>query len=156
MSQPGLRAELLEDDAELKELAPTMTDEEGYLLRHLATAAAVLSHYARAYPDLLARRREGGASDELREQALDAAEAIATVRQSLGRRQELVVAAQGSPVDPSTALAALDQLLFSLVLLCSPDDGQAAVAIDEQELDELLALPRLRELLEWAGARPDR
>ena len=57
MSQPGLRAELLEDDAELKELAPTMTDEEGYLLRHLATAAAVLSHYARAYPDLLARRR---------------------------------------------------------------------------------------------------
>jgi hypothetical protein len=156
MSHPALRAELLEDDAELKELAPPMTGEEGYLLRHLATAAAVLTHYAEAYPGLLSRRREERASKALREEALDVAEAIATVRQSLGRRQELVVAAKGSPVDPSTALAALDQLLFSLVLLTSPDDGRAAVAMDEQELDELLALPSLRELLEWVGAGPDR
>jgi hypothetical protein len=147
VSQPAIRALLLEDD-EADAAAPAMSDDERFLLRHVAVAAALVTDHADLYRALYDRRRREPVSAELREAALGAAETIATLRQSIARRQPLVAAAHGSPIDPALALAALDQLFYSFTLLTSPDREDVEVALDAREAEELLRMPALVSWLE--------
>ncbi len=103
MAEPGLKKLLLERDPDTPE---SMPEDVRYLLDHLATAAALLDDAVDAYEGLL-RRREAGES--IGAEAADHAERIAAVMQSLGRRRDLAVAAQETPLNPTSALAVLDQ-----------------------------------------------
>lgn len=150
VSQPELRAELLED-GDMDMPSTPLTEEERFLLRHLTGAAALLIGQPDLYRELLVRRREEGATEELRAIARDAAEQAATVLQSARRRQYLIIAAQETPLNPSAALTALDQLFFSFTLLTGPDDVFAQVALTEEELDLLLTSLDVGTWLEELG-----
>ena len=137
MAQPGLKSLLLERDPDTPE---SMPEDVRYLLDHLATAAALLDDAPDAYEDLF-RRREAGES--IGAEAVDHAERIAAVMQSLGRRRDLAVAAQETPLNPTSALAVLDQVFYSLCLLAAEDDltdsglgeGEAARWVDALGVD---------------------
>lgn len=150
MSQPELRVELFQDGD--MDVPSILTDDERFLLRHLTAAAALLLSHPDLYRELLVRRREEGASEELRAIAHDAAEQAATVLQSASRRLDLLVAAQKTPLNPSAALTALDQLFFSFTLLTEPDDLFVDVALTEEGLQALLTSLDVRAWLEELGA----
>lgn len=149
MSQPDLRALLIDDD----DAPPETIEEARFHFRHLAAVAALLEHHPKLYRELLARRRDEGTSEHLRIEARDAAEAAATVLQSLGRRQYLAVVAQESPFNPSSALACLEQLFFSFCILSGPDDGLEAVALQEDEAETWMEILNIGSWLEEIGAR---
>jgi hypothetical protein len=135
MAQPGLKTLLLDRDPATP---ASMPEDVRYLLDHLATAAALLADSVDAYEGLRARRDAGEDVELIRAEAVDHAERIAAVLQSLGRRRDLAVAAQDTPLNPTSALAVLDQVFCSLCLLAADDDltdsgldeGEAARWID--------------------------
>ncbi len=130
-----------------------LSENEQWLLRHFAAVAAILPNHAELYRELLARREAEGISPDLRAVALEAAATIATLMQSLNRRRELVVAAWATPIDPTHALGALNQLFHSLTLLTSPaEDDQSEAMLSRQELNELLTLTDVPAWLEQMGA----
>lgn len=151
MSQPELRATLLEDD-DIDAQVPDLSDEDRFLLRRFAAAGALLLSQPDLYRDLLERRRDEGDSEEVQAIAHDAAEQAATVLQSARERQDLLVAAQSTPMNPTRALAALDQLFLSFTLLSSPEDELNEAVLDEEGLEDMLELLEVRAWLEQIGA----
>jgi hypothetical protein len=147
MSQPALRQVLTEDH----EADPRLTEDEKFLANHLAVVAAVLTRLAEAYPELLERQRREGQSDEVRAAAHEMAEQAATVLQALRRRQDLIAVAQETPMNPSQAIAVLDELFFSYCLLSGPDDARLKVILREDEPRALIDALGVREWLELHG-----
>jgi len=136
-----------------EELDPStdLDENEQWLLRHFAAVAAILPDHAELYRALLARREAEGISS--RAVALEAAATIAALMQSLSRRRMLVVAAWETPLDPTHALGALDQLFHSLTLLTSPTkDEQSEAMFSVEELDELMTLSDVPAWLTQMGA----
>lgn len=154
MSQPELRA-LLEPETTTDPGEEGMSEEQRFLLRHFPGVAALLAQLVELVPVLRAQRLADGWSLELQEEALDEAEKVATLMQSLKRRHALVVALQGSPWSPTVALALLDQLFFSLLALAGRDDDYADAALDEEQIGGLLAVPDLERWLIFMGAQPE-
>ena len=69
------------------------------------------------------------------------------------RRYTLVHAAAETPIDATTALGVLDQLLHSFTLLAgSAEDEYSEAVVSSGELDELMSLPAVRSWLEQVGA----
>lgn len=132
--------------------SPTSEDEQ-WLLDRLAGAAALLTDHSKVYRELLARHRAEGSSTELRAIALDAAGTIAALKQDLRRRYTLVVAAAQSPINPTTALGVLDQLLHSFTLLAgSSTDEYSDAVMSLDEFDELMSLDAVDAWLREVGA----
>lgn len=151
MSQPELRAHLLDRDAGAP---PSLDDDQRFLLSHFVTVAALLEHYVPLHRELWDRVQDEGPSDDTRAVALDAAEKLATVAQPLARRNPLVVATQGTPLNASPAVMALQQLFCSFTLLAGPEDELSAGVLPPPLLDELLDLPGLRDWLREMGVEP--
>lgn len=152
MSLPGLGELLHERDPEMDANIPGLTDEGHYLLSHLVTAGALLLVQRELYPELLARLREEGSTEEVRADAQEMAELIAAVMQSARRRQDLLAGAQETRVNPAAALGLLDQVFFSLCLLTeAEDDSLVEIALGEGELEALFDALDVQEWLEQLG-----
>ncbi len=157
MSQPELRAALETHDAADAD-APELTDEERWLLRHLAVAGTLLRSHPALFRELMEQRDAEGQSDDVRTTAHEAAEQAATVLGSVRRRPDVLLAARETPVDPTVPLALLDQLFFCFTLLSGPDDEllesateSLAVPPDFDALVEHLGIP---EWLDRIGVAP--
>lgn len=132
---------------------PEFTPEERFLFDRFAVVAALLLDSGERYPELWRRHRDEGPSPELEADVRQAAENIATVMQTLRRRQDLVLAARETPINPAYATSALDQVFFSLTLLTSAEQGaEFETALTPEGLNELLELPKVKEWLWRMGA----
>jgi hypothetical protein len=157
MSQPELRA-ALETHDDVDSDAPELTDEERWLLRHLAVAGALLRSHPDLYRELMEQREAEGQSDDVRSAAHEAAEQAATVLGSVRRRQDVLLAARETPVDPTVPLALLDQLFFCFTLLSGPDDELLESAIESlaipPDFDALVEHLGIQEWLDRVGVGP--
>jgi hypothetical protein len=131
-----LRRSLLDDSD-----APTgLSPDAVFLASRNAGAAGLLLHHSEVYRGLLERYQREGPSAEIEEMALDAAGNLATVMQSLRRREDLLTAMEYNADVAAPPMPIIDQLLFSLVLLTDPDAGEDSKAcLSSEGLDELLA-----------------
>lgn len=152
MSQPAFRAMALGED-EFDEPTPAASEEEAFVMRHFAAAAALLISQPEMYAELRARHRREGATEEVRAAAHESAEQIATVLGSLRRRPDLVAAVGDTPFGASAPLAVLDQLFFSFCLLSGPHDELLDAALDEEAPAELIETLDVKRWLEELGVR---
>lgn len=126
---------------------PELTDVEERLLRHLLVGARLLPGHAERYRGLRRRFDEAGFSDALRDDALDAAGDLAAVLQGARAEHPAAVVLDETDLSPLPVFSALEQVFYSLILLTDPqgDLGRGALRLDQ--LDDLLALPRLQDWL---------
>lgn len=128
---------------------PDGSEPGRHLAQHIAAAVSLLEHHEPTYRDLRRRWEQGELDDAERVDALDAAQDIAAVQQSLGRRQWLLFAVEGGARDPSVLLGVLDQVFFSFCALAGAEDDFSYAAMPEDELDDLLVLADLPRFLGW-------
>jgi hypothetical protein len=142
-----LRRELLDDGDAPAELS----DDLKFLASRQASLAALLLNHAEVYKTLYDASRQQGITDEIRTAALDAAGNLATVLQQLRSREDLQHALAKAPGYTPTPLIAVDQLLYSFVLLAGPADEQLDAALPPEGVDELFRSQRVREWLHGLG-----
>jgi hypothetical protein len=144
-----LRRELLDEGDASEELGPELRD----LAVRTASAAALLVHHGELYKEVYARYRAQGPSDELDAIVLDAAGNLATVLQTLRRREDLLTALAHSPTMAAPPLILVDQLLYSFMLMMGPEDDEALVtALTPEDIDAIFTSDRVREWLASFGA----
>jgi len=145
-----LRRSLLDDSDAPAGLSP----EAAFLASRNAGAAGLLLHHSDVYRALFERYQREGPSPEIEEIALDAAGNLATVMQSLRRREDLLTAMEHSPDVAAPPMVIIDQLLFSLVLLTDPDAGEDSKAcMTPEALEELLTIEPVQEWLKTMDAK---
>jgi hypothetical protein len=145
---------LMESDEAGVKPPPEMKEHEVWLYRHLAVAALLLEQKVPRYRELLAQWEAEGPTEELRADALYEAGALSVVLQSVRSRPEVLAAAAETPVKPTLALGALDQLFYSFTLLTSPsaDDEYVEAKMSEEDLDEFLSFPQVQAWLREMGS----
>jgi hypothetical protein len=130
------RRGLLDDGDAPPELTPNLV----FVGSRNPALAALFTHHAELYRHLLDRYRREGWSPDIEAIALDAAGNLATLMQSLRRREDVLVAMELAPNIVPPPMIIIDQLLFSFVLLTEPDeDDNEAGLLSEEALSELLA-----------------
>ena len=108
----------------------------GLLLDHAELLEVVHEHYVRHGP-----------SPRLEAIAVQAAGNLATVLQSLRRRQDLLNLLIADPDVPAVPMALIDQMLFSFVLLTGPrDERYLTAALSPEDVGELM---RSRAVQGW-------
>jgi len=144
-----LRRELLDEGDAPEELSPELRD----LAARTASAAALLIHHGELYKEVNARYRAEGPSDELDAIVLEAAGNLATVLQTLRRREDLLTALAHSPTVAAPPLILVDQLLYSFMLMMGPEDDETLVtALTPEDIDAIFTSARVREWLAGFGA----
>jgi hypothetical protein len=138
-----LRRQLLDASDAPPELSPELS----FLASRGAGAAALLLDHAELYRHLLARYQREGASAVIEQIALDAAGNLATVMQSLRSREDLLAVLKLSPHVPAIPVAAIDQLMFSFLLLTGPQSEDDLLACLTPE--SLVALLEAKSVQEW-------
>jgi hypothetical protein len=131
---------------------PELTAVEERLMRHLLVGAALLPAAAERYRGLRRRFDENGSDAALQAEALDAAGDIAAVLQGARDEHAAAVVLDETELSPLPVLSALEQVFYSLVLLTDQTGDAARLAMSADELDELLALPRLQDWLDPESA----
>jgi len=108
----------------------------GLLLDHAELLELVHEHYVR-----------DGPSPHLETIAVQAAGNLATVLQSLRRRQDLLNLLIADPDVPAVPMALIDQMLFSFVLLAGPrNERYLTAALSPEDVGEFM---RSRAVQEW-------
>jgi hypothetical protein len=130
------------------DLPPGVPDDPliAHMVRHMASGAIALESVGAAYQELLASRDSG--EDVPRDVVVELAGDLAAIIQSAWRRPEMFATVEGAQVRPLELFSALEHLLYSLVLLTDPDDRVADLPLTVEEIDELLAMPELRQILD--------
>jgi hypothetical protein len=145
------RRGLLDDGDAPGELSPDLA----FMGSRNASLAALLPHHAELYRHLLERYRREGPSPDIESIALDAAGNLATVMQSLRRREEILMAMEAAPDITVPPMIVIDQLLFSFVLLTKPDENDnEAGLLSVEALSELLANNAVQNWLKEVEAPP--
>jgi hypothetical protein len=157
-------------DAELRDLlfgapsstpgAEQITPDEQFLINHGVLAAALIPRHVAVHRDLARVVDAEGITPEVTAAARESAGELGAVAQSLARRPDLVVAADGTPLDPTVAIAVMEQLHFSCTVLAGAgtegmsEEDARTLLLGEEELDALVALPGLCDWFAALGAPP--
>jgi hypothetical protein len=115
----------------------------GLLLDHAELLELVHEHYVR-----------DGPSPHLEAIAVEAAGNLATVLQSLRRRQDLLNLLIEDPDVPAVPMALIDQMLFSFVLLTGPrNERYLAAALSPEEVGEFMDSLAIQEWMDRLDPR---
>jgi hypothetical protein len=142
-----LRRELLDTSDAPPELGPDLQ----FLASRQAALAALLLDHSERYKALHQRISTTGPTPETKQQALQAANNLATLLQSLRSREDLQAALASAPGHTPTPLLAVDQLFFSFTLLTATGEPELGAALSPDGVDELFRSERVREWLHGLG-----
>jgi hypothetical protein len=117
-----------------------------HLIRHVAVGVVALKTVGTAYREMLVARDDD--TEPPRDGVLELAGDLAAVIQSAWRQPEIFQPVEGAQIRPLELFSALEHLLYSLVLLTDPDDRVADLPLTVDEIDDLLAMPELRQILD--------
>jgi hypothetical protein len=146
-----LRRALLDEGDAPAELSPELR----FLAARQAALGAVLVNHAEIYRQLLISIEAEGQTSQTEAIALDAAGTLGLLLQSLRSREEQLVALRLAPQTEAPPLVAIDQLMFSFVVLSAPADAdERMLCLTAGELDELLATASVQKWLMTLGIAP--
>jgi hypothetical protein len=142
-----LRRELLDTSDAPPELSPDLQ----FLASRQAALGALLLDHGERYKALHKTISETGPTPETQQAALQAANNLATLLQSLRSREDLQAALAHAPGHTPTPLLAADQLFFSFTLLTTANQDELEAALTPDGVDELFRSERVRDWLHGLG-----
>jgi hypothetical protein len=144
-----LRRELLQEGDPPEELSPDLR----FLASRQASLVGLLLDHVEVYRVLIERTREEGLSPELQAAALDAAGNLGTLLQSLRTREDLQAMLAHAPDFVPTPMFAIDQLLYSFVLLSAPcNEDELLACLAPGSINGLFASNHFRTWVHGFGA----
>jgi hypothetical protein len=133
-------------DAPLEPPPPGERDEpKDHFYRHVIHGVAILDAIAAEYRVLLPAWQSG--SPVPRPVVLELAGTVAAVIQSALRRAEVFQSAPEAEFRPMQLIGALEQLLYSLVLLTDDPEAVGELPLAVEELDDLFEAAIIRDAL---------
>jgi hypothetical protein len=134
---------------------PELPDELRFLAARQAALGPLLLHHAELYRELCERIEREGSSEDTAAVALEAAGDLATLMQTLRRREDLLSVLAESPVTEALPGVLIDQLIHSFAILACPEaEDQLPAAATPIHLDRLMGSRPMRAWLKGIEPNP--